>query len=274
MTPPLPSNIQNLGSPKAEYRANRLTARILLGSGIMSVLVSLFLFTLAISRSRAPRSGVLSDSFRRDSITINISLGIFMLLLAAFFFVYHRYHTGLRVAVYADGFVAGDWRKQLICRWDEAREVYESVTHVTQRTSGRPGPQRREYTVFRADGQRIKIAGLEGIIRLGQTLKAESAKHLLPRALESYRAGESVKFGPHLSLSQRGISDGTKTLPWGEVEQVTVSKRNNGVTIKQKGRRRAWKHIVGAEVANAWMIEAMVDSIQDENFNRFQAPIV
>ena len=167
-----------LGALQAEYKANRLTTRILLGAGIISVLLSLLLFSIALGKARS-QSTVLSDSFRKDAIFINASLGLFMLLLAVFFFVYHRYHTSLRVAVYADGFVSSDWRKSLACRWDEAVEVRESITRVYHRTTDtiRPGPRRWEYVVYRADGQRIKIAGLEGIVQLGQTLKTEISKH-------------------------------------------------------------------------------------------------
>ena len=251
MTESMPQEIQALGALQAEYRSNRLTARILLGTGIFSILVSLFLFATAISRSRAPRSGVLSDSF--------------MLLLAIFFFVYHRYHNGLRVDVYTGGFVAGDWRQALICRWDEVTALYESITHVTHQASGRQGPRRWEYTVWCADGQRIKIAGLEGIVQLGQTLKTEISKHVLRRSVASYRAGRSVEFGPHLRLSRRGISDGTKTLPWHEVAHFSVNERDNGVTIRQQGKHRVWKYVNGSQVANARVLKVMVDRIEELN---------
>jgi len=254
-----------LGSLQAEYQANRLTAKILLGAGVASILFSLLLFSLAISRAQAPRSGLLSDSFRRDSITISASLGLFMLLMAVFFFVYHRYHTSLRVAVYADGFVSSDWHESLVCRWDEATEVYESITYVYRQTSDRPGPRRWAYTVYRADGQRIQIAGLEGIIPLGQTLKTEISKRVLHKAVKVYQAGGIVWFGPKLHISQQGVSDGDRTLPWHDVEEVRLSEVNNAVTVRQKGRRRSWKHIVGSQVGNAWVLKTMVDRIQELN---------
>jgi hypothetical protein len=263
MTRSLPETYQ-LGLLQAEYRANRLTAKIILGAGVVSVLFGLFSLSLALSRARVP-SGILSDGFKRDSITINTSLGLFMLLMAILFFVYHRYHTRLRAVVYTEGFVFSDWRKSLACRWDEATEVYESITHVYHQTSGRLGPRRWEYTVYRSDGQRIKIAGLEEIIQLGQTLKTEISKRVLHKAVEIYQAGGTVWFGTKLNLSQQGISDGEKTLPWHEVEEVKLGEENNAVTIKQKGRRRSWKSIVGSQVANAWVLKMMVDRIHKLN---------
>ncbi len=261
-----------LGALQAEYKSNRLTARILMGTGIVSVLISLISLFVAINRARS-QSTVLSDSFRRDTIVINASLGLFMLLLAVFFFVYHRYHTSLRVAVYTDGFIFSDWRRSLACRWDEAVEVYESITRVYHRTTDtlRPGPRRWEYVVYRADGQRIKIAGLEGIVQLGQTLKTEILKRVLHRAVETYRAGGTVWFGPKLNLSQRGIGAGGETLPWREVAEVEVSERDNAVTVKQKGKRKGWKHVVGSRVANAWVLKVMVDRIHE--LNRSSEPV-
>jgi hypothetical protein len=255
-----------LGEPQAEYIANRLTAKILLGVGIVCGLISLLPLYTTVSKFLSPPSRFLSDSFRQDSIIIGGSIGLFLLLLTVLFFVYHRYHTSLRVVVYSEGFVFNDWRQSLACRWDEVTELYESVTRTFDQTRGwARGPRRYAYTVYLADGRRIKIAGLEGIILLGRKLKAEIPGRVQHQALQVYQAGGTVWFGPKLNLSRQGIGDGKKILPWSEVAEVKVSGEDNSVTIQQGGRRMRWKYVYGPYVANPWVLQAMVNRIHTLN---------
>ena len=77
-------------------------------------------------------------------------------------------------------------------------------------------------------------------------------QRVLRQAVPVYQAGGTVWFGAKLNLSQQGIGDGEKTLPWGEVAEVKLDEEYNHVTIRQAGEKRVWKYVSGSDVASPW----------------------
>jgi hypothetical protein len=158
--------------------------------------------------------------------------------------------------VYGDGFVFTDQRNRRIpCRWDDVTEVYETVIHCGHR---KRYPQWRRYMVHRSGGQPIKLDNT--IMRtknLGVAIQNEVNKRLLPRAIEIYKAGETVMFGPQIGLNRQGIVSGQKLLPWEQVAEIRFSHLGS-LQINQRDRRRAWKSILHAKIANYPTLKAMV----------------
>lgn len=260
MTQISPSEAHTLGPLQATYRPRPLPAKILLAAAGVSLVVSLFSFASAIS-NYFDDSSVLSDRFRQDSILTGLMIGLFGLLLVAFLAALYYTHQKRRVEVYANGFVFNNWRTSLVFRWDEVTEVYGFPVY------GKTGGGYRSSRVAnwmcivcRNDGQQAKFGGLEKIGELGQTIQVEVAKRILPQAIETYQRGGSVQFGSQLSLSQQGLSDGKKLLPWSEITEVKLD-RQNAVTIMQKGARMPWKYLTGHQVSNPLLFKAIIDKL-------------
>ena len=260
MNPPFSQAEHQLGEHRATYFPTVLPVRIMLGAALASLLISLLPFSIAIEKS-ATAYTVLSDRFRKDSITVNTTIGVVLLLLDVILLALAYHHKNRRVDVHADGFVFTDWRRNLAVRWDDVKEVYASpIYRQTSRGYRSSRIINWTYAVHRNDGQKARIGGLEGMGELGATIQARVSKRLLPQAIGAYRAGEDVAFGPRLGLSQQGVRVGEKLLPWSDVAKVNLN-RDNAVTIQQKGKRLPWKQINSHKVANPMVLKAMLSRI-------------
>jgi hypothetical protein len=246
-----------LGEHRATYLPTVLPGRIMLGAGLASLLISLLPFSIAIGKASTEYT-VLSDRFRRDSITINTTIGVILLLLAVILFALYYHHKRRRVDVYADGFVFTHWRGSLVVHWNAVSEVYASpVYRQTSRGYKSDRIVSWIYAIRRNDGAKARLGGLTGMGELGATIQARVLKRLLPQAIDAYQAGDDVPFGPRLGLSQQGVRVGDRTLPWSDVAKVDLS-RDNTVTIQQTGRRMPWKRVNGHKVANPMVLKAML----------------
>jgi hypothetical protein len=232
----------------------------MLRAGAASLLISLLPFSIAISKSTTEYT-VLSDSFRKDSITINTTIGAVLLLLTVILFVLYYHHKTRRVDVYTGGFTFADWRRSLAVRWDDVSEVYASPVY-RQTTRGYRSDRIASwiYAIHTNGGERARLSGLAGMGELGKAIQARTSKRLLPQALAAYRAGDDVPFGPRLGLSQQGVRVGDRVLPWSNVAKVDLSQ-DNAVTIRQKGRRMPWKRVNGDKVANPMVLKALLSRV-------------
>jgi len=246
MTQPSPSEAHQLGSLKASYEANRENTTILRYSIPLSVLVGLALLVFG---------------FRQDYVRDRLALvggGLLLFLVAVGLYLAYRGQLRIGVEVYDDGFVFTNRRNQrCVCRWDDVTEVYESI--IYRDPGRRTGIIGRKCTVYQTDGQRIKLGvAIQNSDKLGVTIQAEVRKRLLPRAIETYKAGGTVAFGPELALSQQGLTSGQKMLPWNEVAEIRLRP---GIRISQKGKRGPWKSIMHSRIANYSVLRKLVETI-------------
>jgi hypothetical protein len=254
---PLSQTEHQLGEHRATYLPTVLPGKIMLGTGLASLLISLLPFSIAIEKASTEYT-VLSDRFRRDSIAINTTISVVLLLLAVILFALYYHHKKRRVDVYADGFIFADWRRSLVVHWNAVSELYASpVVRQTSRGYRSDRIVNWIYTIHTNTGEKARLGGLTGIGELGATIQARVLKRLLPRAIAAYQAGDDVPFGPRLGLSQQGVRVGDRTLPWSDVAKVDLS-RDNGVTIRQTGRRMPWKRVNGHKVANPMVLKALL----------------
>ena len=246
MTQPSPSEDYQLGSLKASYEANRENTTILRYSIPLSVLVGLALFVFGF------RQDYVRDRF------VLVGGGLLLFLVAAGLYFAYRSQLRMKVEVYDDGFVFTNRRNQRhVCRWDDVTEVYESI--IYRDPGRRTGIIGRKCTVYQTGGQRIKLGvAIQNSNNLGLTIQAEVRKRLLPRAIETYKTGATVAFGPELALSQQGLISGQEMLPWDEVAEIRLRM---GVRISQKGKRRPWKSVMHSKVANYSVLRKLVEAI-------------
>lgn len=240
------SEAHQLGSLKASYEASRENTIILRYSIPLSVLVGLALFVFG---------------FRQDYVRDRFALlggGLLLFLVAVGLYFAYRGQLRMGVEVYDDGFVFTNRRNQRhVCRWDDVTEVHESI--IYRNPQHRTSIMGRKCTVYQTDGQRIKLGvAIQNSNNLGLTIQAEVRKRLLPRAIETYKTGGTVAFGPELALSQQGLISGQEMLPWDEVAEIRLGM---GVRISQKGKRRPWKSIMHSKVANYSVLRKLVEAI-------------
>ncbi len=249
-----------LGEHRSTYLPTVQPGKILLWVAVACFLFSALPFSIVIQKYFA-RYTVLSDRFRRDSIMINAVIGGTLILLAVILCVLYYHHKSRQVDVYAEGFVFTDWFRSLAFRWDDVTEVYASPIY---RNTTRGYRSNRIaswlYVVHRNDGKKVRITGMTSVKALGKTIQSEVSRRLLPQVVDAYQAGDDVRFGPRLGLSQQGVRVGAKSLPWSQVARMKLDQ-DNVVTILQKGKRMPWKRISSAKVANPLMLETMLNKI-------------
>jgi hypothetical protein len=237
-----------LGSLKTSFGPNQTNAKIFLFSMPVFVIVGIVLLLAGFDKD-----------YLRDSLAF-IGGGLFMFLVAAGMYFGYRAQLKMGVEVYDEGFIFADWRNRChLCRWDNVTEVYELITY---RESGTMGPISWTYWIYQTDGPRIKLSnGIQNIQGLGLIIQSEVKKRLLPRLIETYQSGDTMNFGPKLSLSQQGVISGKKTLAWDEVAKIDFSKKLKMVRVYQKGERRPWLTLIHSRVANYAVLQALVNEV-------------
>lgn len=246
MSHPSPAAAEGLGGLKASYRSSRENATLLTIAAAVCGLGGLVLLGIGLTRDTTGEVVILSGG------------GVLVLLLGAVLFLLYRREGRASIEVFEEGFVYTDRRKRRhVARWDEVREVYEALVYRhPERRSGIIGAK---YTVHLAGGQKLKLGmSIQDIRSFGATLKGEVGQRLLPQAIDAYKAGRTVSFGPKLSLQREGvICDGEK-LPWREVDRIDLRE---GAKIRQVGKRRPWRSVPSWDVANTFVLRDLLAGI-------------
>src|SRR5215469_7173262 len=200
-----------LGNLVAEYRP-WLRRRSMLLTGTYLLVGGLFLLILGVRSLDA--SGPLVILFA-------------VALIALAFLRPARYYFStrhLRVYVGTQGLVRVKKNRTEAVKWDQVEAFWQNVTRITYRVYGVPTNRvtAHKYTIRRVDGTRMIFKDtLLDVENLGTTIAQETARLLLPRAIDTYNSGAPVAFGS-LSLSKQGITKSTKHLPWDQFAGVQV----------------------------------------------------
>jgi hypothetical protein len=113
--------------------------------------------------------------------------------------------------------------------------------------------------VHLAGGRKLKLGmSIQDIRSFGATLKGEVGRRLLAPAIDAYKAGRSVSFGPKLSLQREGVSCDGEKLPWREVDRIELGE---GAKIRQVGKWRPWRSVPSWDVANAFVLKDLLAGI-------------
>lgn len=233
-----------LGSPTGAHRASLgVWLNLVLGTGF--VLLSFYsLIALVRSGVRLQLNGPLFWCL--------FGLGLGVILLAVWY-----YQVSLKIQIFEQGFTyikAGTMR---VVRWDAIESIcYQAVR---MRVNFIPVGTVHTYTIKTNQGETIKLtSSIDKVAKLGTLIQAEAFKHLMPRAIESYNAGGTLRFGK-LSVNQAGIGNGKEVVPWAQVKSVQVS--NGFIAIKKDGKWLSWANVAVAQTPNFFVFLALVDRI-------------
>jgi hypothetical protein len=238
-----------LGNLVAEYRpwlrrrSMLLTGAYLLGGG-------LFLLILGVRSLDA--SGPIVLLFA-------VALIVLAFVRPALYFFSTRH---LRVYVGTLGLVRVKKNQIEAVTWDQVEAFWQNVTRITYRVYGVTTNRvsTHKYTIRRADGTRMVFRDtLLDVENLGNTIAQETARLLLPRAIDTYNSGASVVFGP-LSVSKQGITKSTKHLPWDQFAGVQVE--NGTIKIRQRGQRGAWASVEVSTLPNFLVFMNLLSRVQ------------
>jgi hypothetical protein len=166
---------------------------------------------------------------------------------------------GLRVLVFPEGLVRYHRGQVATFFWDEIDTVWrkKNTGHLATATK-----TTLVFTVRLAGGEEFHFDEyLPDLKRLGALIQRESLRHLLPRALEAYHLGETVRFGK-MGVSREGLNNGSDTLPWSEVRGLKIDE--DKLTISKEGKWLAWHSASVSDIPNSHVFQALVQQILDD----------
>ncbi len=151
-------------------------------------------------------------------------------------------NCNLRVYTFSNGFIRAKGSAIDVISYDAVMQVF----YISRK--GRYGSVSYTLTVVRNDNRTFKFTGLiKNIAALGSTVQSEVVKRHTPLAIDAFRRGSVLPFGP-LSISQQGISNGRSMLPWSAGPAITVQK--GYVVVNQFGQRSTFAKVRVSQVPN------------------------
>lgn len=168
------------------------------------------------------------------------------------------FQRGQKAVVFADGVAEIKGGKTNIMRWDDISSVWQSIT-VTKMYGVVETGRRYIYTVQASDGRRMVFGNTyKNVEALGKAIQQAVTSRLMPRYFDAFNGGGTVKFGS-LTLSKAGLSNGRETIPWNEVEQVTLNRGT--ITVRKAGKWLGWTSQTAAQTPNLFIFLTMIDRI-------------
>lgn len=194
--------------------------------------------------------------------TIGFPIGgliLMFLILWWQFRVHTSFATPIRrkivVSLYERGFVYREGRKLQVVPWEQLRFI-ERLALPRQKMP------RWYYKLALRNAPDITLPPVIAQIQeLGAAIESELLKRLLPGVLADYDAHKPVVF-PGFCLNQDGMSKSGESLPWFQVERVSLA--NEKLTIKERGVAKGWFSIPAAQVRNMCVLEALLVRIRED----------
>jgi hypothetical protein len=236
--------VAQLGTPLAEFAVSGARVAWLLTAAVLLFPLGLLLLILAVA-------GLFIGHAEHGLVHLLI-LGVSLLLASVFLAVRTWRRRGLRVLVFPEGLVRVQGTHVEAFFWDEVRTVLQrkNVGHWARFAHGK-----YVFTVHRHGGGELHFDdALPDVRRLGDLIRRESLRHLLPAALEAYEAGQPLPFG-RVQLSRQGLRYGTEWVPWEKVREVNVTE--DRLTIHKAGNWLPWCVVLVADVPNLHVFEAL-----------------
>lgn len=166
-----------------------------------------------------------------------------------------------RINVFQNGMVRTIAGMDKVVRWDDITAIWQSITH--HKSSGITVQTTHLYTILLSNGEKLKFSDdVKNVEQLGNMIQQEVVKRLLPKAAETLKSGGTVNFGK-LSVSPQGLSNSRETIPWDQVQKVSI---NHGyITVRKQGKLLNWSHITVAATPNVFVFLSLVDQIVGVN---------
>jgi tRNA A-37 threonylcarbamoyl transferase component Bud32 len=183
------------------------------------------------------------------------------------------------ILVFGWGIRASDGQGEVSARWEEITQLWREATQQPIATV--TYQMRYRYRLQFASGRFQVFAGMLGegtdrwsrvtplvarpgvttrvtIEQLGRLLDDGVTRVQLPLALDRFRAGQPVVFGP-LAVGQNGVASGPQLLPWTEIHGVQA--RNDAVFFMRAGIWWPWARLLASQIPNYPVFEALVRTV-------------
>jgi len=213
--------------------------------------------------------------FSASDLLLSIALPLVMFIVLFFvFFWQFRVHTSLAmpirrkivVALYERGFVYREGRKLQVVPWEQLRSVQRLAL------PRRKEPRRYYKLTVRDEAEITLLIVIAQIGELGAAIESEVVKRELPGVLAAYEAHKPVTFSG-FCLNQDGISKSDESLPWLQVEQVSLAQEK--LIVKEREVKKDWLSIPAAQVRNMCVLEALLVRIrEDQSFRMDNSPVM
>lgn len=236
--------MQQLGSFSTVYKRRIFSSAI-----VMRILGVLFGVLLVIGGIN-----ILTFDFNYSDSTIQHDMGnqiiraVFFVLFVAgggslsFFRLYDIFQSG-RVYVFTHGLVRIKIRKVDAFRWDQVEALFVKI-----------------YKVKLANGKKLIFSQTLGNVKeLGEKISSETARNLIPKAMETFREGAPLQFGKFV-LNQQGIGIAKRILPWKSFRDIEI--RNGRVIVRQEDLRR-WASASLGSTPNVAVMQAVATRIAE-----------
>jgi hypothetical protein len=175
---------------------------------------------------------------------------LFFPLMVAFWAVRALRTFNVRCYVFKNGFIYARGRKYRVVRWDQIVAVFQK--HAAGRYSSS-----HTYTVRVQEGREIQIGdAVNRVIDLGAMIQREVTKLLLPRAIASYKSGETLSFGK-VNVNRQGVNNGKEMIPWDQIDAIEV--RSGLIVVQKYGRVMKWSTVREHETPNVYILQNLVD---------------
>lgn len=150
--------------------------------------------------------------------------------------------SNLHVYTFTNGIIRAKGRAVDVIRYDQVAQVF----FISRK--GRYGSVSYTLTVVLNNGASFKFTNvMKYISTLGSTVQSEVVKRHIPLAMEAFKGGSVLRFGP-FNVSLQGIGTGSAILPWNMMQPVILYRGN--VVIKQIGQRSDFAKAKVAQVPN------------------------
>jgi hypothetical protein len=249
----VPDEVRGLGEPVALFQTGAVqfvlfvvvgTLALLLGAGMLVLVVTLMLNPARAKNGRGHGPGLVRG----------IGLGLVLLAAGVGMLIRARRTRGLRVFIFPAGLARLQGGAAEVLRWDEINRVRRV-----------PGARKGEFSVrrpyqfilVRRDGREFEFnEALVGVKELRVLIEEHTLPHMLPPAVEAFRAGEAVGFGA-VGLSREGIHHGKRLLPWDAFAGALAAKGR--LTVRAQGAWMSFCRVGIAEVTNPHVFLALAE---------------
>jgi hypothetical protein len=150
--------------------------------------------------------------------------------------------SNLRVYTFTEGLIRAKGKALDVIRYDQVAQVF----FISRK--GSYGTVSYTLTLVRSDGARFKISNtIQYINTLGSTVQSEVVRRHMPQALQAFKAGNTLSFGP-LTVNTQGIGNGRGILPWNMVQPIILQR--GFLIVKQIGQNSNFARVKVTEVPN------------------------
>jgi len=254
-----------LGAPTAVYRG-RVKISVLLAKLFLIVMFIGSWGAIFVAMGFSPASWhVQAGPLQYGAMIVGIALlGLGVALIVRV--ITHAWSVpGWQVVACTDGLVVRKGKDEVkVVRWEQVDTVW--LRGVEQYVNGILTGSYFRIIADLKDGTKVKLdERFVKIEDLALTVAYEVKRIQFPQVVTAYNAGSPIDFGP-LTVSQVGISEYKKTLPWRQFAGIQVNKGwvdvlwiDDRTIGKFLVGPRKWMHIGVPDVPNLFVLLSLID---------------